>query len=136
MLRHHFRLGNVITTVDAVNGRAHLGRRPESAKQIAVADRLILTKTDLADGETVDALVSEIRRFNQSAPLWRSAEDVVDTEALLVHDLLAFAGKGDIAARWFAEEMAVHPDHQHAFMLDVDRHDDRIRSFALTVDGS
>ena len=44
VLRHHFRLGNVVTTVDAVNG---IGR-PESLKQVAVADRLVLTKTDLA----------------------------------------------------------------------------------------
>src|SRR5262245_25051517 len=37
----------VVTTVDAVNGLATLARQPESVKQVAVADRLILTKTDL-----------------------------------------------------------------------------------------
>src|SRR5580698_6005910 len=50
VLRHHFRLGNVVTTVDAVNG---LGRS-ESIKQVAVADRLVLTKTDIADAATVE----------------------------------------------------------------------------------
>ena len=49
VLRHHFRWGNVITTVDAVNGMAQLARQPECTKQVAVADRLVLTKTDLAD---------------------------------------------------------------------------------------
>src|SRR6266436_2189760 len=49
VLRHHFRLGNVITTVDAVNGTTQLARQPECTKQVAVADRLVLTKTDLAD---------------------------------------------------------------------------------------
>ena len=52
VLRHHFRLGNVITTVDAVNGMAQLARQPECTKQVAVADRLVLTKTDLADADT------------------------------------------------------------------------------------
>src|SRR5260370_6978484 len=51
VLRHHFRLGNVITTVDAVNG---LGR-PESLKQVAVADRLVLTKPYLALPEHLHA---------------------------------------------------------------------------------
>ena len=61
VLRHHFRLGNVITTVDAVNG---LGR-PESIKQVAVADRLVLTKTDLApdcDGVDRRAAPAQSRR--------------------------------------------------------------------------
>ena len=76
VLRHHFRLGNVITTVDAVNG---LGR-PESLKQVAVADRLVLTKTDLApDCET---LVGELRRLNPDAALWRAAEEKIDTATL------------------------------------------------------
>jgi G3E family GTPase len=76
VLRHHFRLGNVVTTVDAVNG---LGR-PESLKQVAVADRLVLTKTDLAPD--CEALVEELRRLNPDAPLWRAAEEKIDTAAL------------------------------------------------------
>jgi G3E family GTPase len=77
VLRHHFRLGNVITTVDAVNG---LGRA-ESIKQVAVADRLVLTKTDLAPD--VGKLLSQIRRLNPDAPLWRAAEQAIDVAALL-----------------------------------------------------
>src|SRR5271154_3359026 len=46
VIRHHFRLGNVVTTVDAVNGGLHLDRQPESVKQAAVADRILITKTD------------------------------------------------------------------------------------------
>ena len=76
VLKHHFRLGNVITTVDAVNG---LGRS-ESIKQVAVADRLVLTKTDLA-GET-EALLAEIRRLNPDAPLWRAAQEEIGAAAL------------------------------------------------------
>ena len=76
VLKHHFRLGNVITTVDAVNG---LGR-PESVKQVAVADRLVLTKTDLVDG--ADGLIDELRHLNPDAPLSRTT-DPIDAAALL-----------------------------------------------------
>src|SRR5438105_6184265 len=77
VLRHHFRLGNVITTVDAVNG---LGR-PETIKQVAVADRLVLTKTDLAPD--VAKLLAQIHRLNPDAPLWRAAEQPIHAPALL-----------------------------------------------------
>jgi G3E family GTPase len=43
VLRHHFRLGNIVATVDAVNGLTHLAEHPESVKQAAVADRLVIT---------------------------------------------------------------------------------------------
>jgi G3E family GTPase len=76
VLRHHFRLGNVITTVDAVNG---LGR-PESIKQVAVADRLVLTKTDLAPD--CEALIAELQGLNPDAPLLRAAEQPIGAAML------------------------------------------------------
>ena len=93
VLKHHFRLGNVITTVDAVNG---LGR-PESIKQVAVADRLVLTKTDLVD--CADALVDELRHLNPDAPLSRAADEEIDAAALFegeIHSpLRAFPAAAD-----------------------------------------
>lgn len=77
VLRHHFRLGNVIATIDAVNGLNH----PESIKQVAAADRLVLTKTDLVDRS--DEVVGVIRRINPDAPLMRAAEEPVDAANLL-----------------------------------------------------
>jgi G3E family GTPase len=76
VLRHHFRLGNVVTTVDAVNG---IGR-PESVKQVAVADRLVLTKTDLAPDSS--ALTKRLRRINPDAPLWYAAEQTIGAAEL------------------------------------------------------
>lgn len=130
VLKHHFRLGNVIATVDAVNGAVQLARQPECTKQVAVADRLVLTKTDLADGETTDALVARLRRLNPSAPLWRAAEDRLDAAALLSHDFFALGGKSVLARRWFAQEVEVHP-HDH----DRNRHGDSIHAFSLVFDG-
>jgi G3E family GTPase len=134
VLKHHFRLGNVVTTVDAVNGGGELARQPETAKQIAIADRLVLTKTDLASAGTIEALLQQVRRLNPSAPLWRASERALDVERLLSHDLLALAGKSAAARRWFAEEVASHRpgDHVH----DPNRHGERIHAFALGFDGA
>jgi G3E family GTPase len=131
VLRHHFRLGNVITAVDAVNGMAQLARWPESTKQVAVADRLVLTKTDLADGEAADALIARLRRLNPSAPLWRAAEAPLDAEALLAHDLFATAGRSEAARRWFAAEVT---SGGHGVAQDRNRHDDSIHAFTFTFD--
>ena len=79
VLKHHFRLGNVITTVDAVNG---LGR-PESIKQVAMADRLVLTKADIAEAATVEVLTAELRALNPDAPLLIAAEERIDAAALI-----------------------------------------------------
>src|SRR4051794_29070575 len=69
VLRYHFRLGTVITTVDAVNGAQTLDAQPESVRQVAVADRLVLTKTDLVNAEAADRLTGRLRRINPDAPL-------------------------------------------------------------------
>ena len=55
-LRYHYRLGTIITTVDAVNGLDQLDRQEESLKQAAVADRIVLTKTDIAEADAVETL--------------------------------------------------------------------------------
>jgi G3E family GTPase len=132
VLRHHFRLGNVITTVDAVNGLVQLARQHECTKQVAVADRLVLTKTDLAEAEQADRLTMRLRRLNPSAPLWRS-EAPIDAAALLAHDLFATAGRSEAARRWFAAEMR---PHEAAVAHDRNRHDETIHAFALTFDGA
>jgi G3E family GTPase len=69
VLRHHFCLGNVITTVDAVNGARQLDAQSESIKQVAVADRLVLTKTDLTTAEAATRLTKRLRHINPGAPL-------------------------------------------------------------------
>jgi G3E family GTPase len=132
VLRHHFRLGNVITTVDAVNGTTQLARQPECTKQVAVADRLVLTKTDIANTEAADALIARLRRLNPSAPLSRAAETPLDAEALLSHDLFATASRSEAARRWFAAEVAPRGDEPAP---DRNRHDETIHAFAFTFDG-
>src|SRR4051812_12373400 len=119
VLRHHFSLGTVITTVDAVNGARTLDAQPESVNQVASADRLVLTKTDLVTAEAADHLIRQLRRINPDAPLWRSAEGDLDAEALL---------SGGGVGHW--EPVDCHgntPDLRH-------RHADDVAALALSLD--
>ncbi len=83
VLRHHFRLANVITTVDAVNASLHLARNAEGVKQVAAADRLIITKTDLCEPSLTAAVRETLTRLNPSAQILESTVDEIDVEQLL-----------------------------------------------------
>jgi G3E family GTPase len=65
VVRHHYRLESVVATVDGVNGM----REPESVKQAAIADRLVVTKTDVADRDAVLDVKERLARLNPAAPI-------------------------------------------------------------------
>jgi len=83
VIRHHFQLGNVITTVDVVNAGLHLSRNPEGIKQVSAADRLVLTKSDLAEARQTAAVGEELARLNPSARIWDAAQEPLDADFLL-----------------------------------------------------
>jgi G3E family GTPase len=122
VLRHHFRLATVLATVDAVNGRQTFERHLESVRQAAIADTLILTKTDLAETAGVTALTGRLRQLNPAAPTVRAADPNIDLTAL-------FTDAG--AASWF-KSTAGYPET--AFSDAIEPHRAGIRSFSLTID--
>jgi G3E family GTPase len=119
VLTHHFSVGSVIATVDAVNGAAQLDRQSETVKQVAVADRLVVTKTDLAAEEGTAALIARLQRLNPLATLWRSADQDLDADALVA--------SATRPGGWLPDEAE---PHRHA------AHDGDIRTVALTFDGA
>jgi G3E family GTPase len=144
VLRHHFRPGTVIATVDAVNGRFQLETHVESTRQAAIADRLVLTKTDIADEVTVARLLDRLRRFNPDAPVLRAADGDFDAASLFEHNGSASADRPVRSTRaWFRQTFqsddplapgtAGQPGHEHG-SGDRTRHGERIRSFVVTVD--
>jgi G3E family GTPase len=82
VLQHHFRLGSVVTTLDAVNGARHLVRHLESIKQVAVADRMVLTKTDLVDRASIEGLRAAVSRYNPTAPIFETPDPSLALERL------------------------------------------------------
>jgi G3E family GTPase len=133
-----FRLDGVVTLVDAVNGLATLDAHREAVKQVAVADRLILTKTDLLDTParvaTKDELLVRLRELNPAAPILDAAKDEATPDRLLECGLYRPGEKIPNVKAWLAEEAyaAAHDHHHHHH--DVTRHDDHVRSFSLATD--
>jgi G3E family GTPase len=83
VLRHHFSAAGVVATVDAVNGLGQLDRYVESMRQVAIADTIALTKTDIADEEGIAPLIERLRAINPMAPLVRVADGSLPVDALL-----------------------------------------------------
>ncbi|CAN7648473.1 CobW family GTP-binding protein [Mesorhizobium sp. LjNodule214] len=141
-----FRLDGVITLVDAVNGGATLDAHVEALKQAAVADRIVLTKTDLVtDPGEVEALRTRLRQINPGAALLEAGDKNTGAAALFDCGLYNPATKSADVQRWLGEE-AAHDhhgydhhhdgDHDHAgHDHDGHRHDPRVRSYSLVHDG-
>lgn len=133
------RLDGVITLVDAVNGKTALDAHPEAVKQAAVADRIVLTKTDLLTTPDLKAgrerLEQRLRALNPAAPILDAASGQATPERLLDCGLYQPSGKIPDVSKWLAEEAyAAAHDHGHHHHHDVNRHDDRVRAFCLTAD--
>ena len=82
LLGAQYRLNGVVTLVDAVNGMGSLDAMPEAAKQAALADRLVITKTDIADAAAVEALEARLHAMNPYALISRAVDGVLDPELL------------------------------------------------------
>jgi G3E family GTPase len=129
-----YMVDGVVTTVDAVNGVGTLDRHPEAVKQAAVADRLILTKTDLADVATLNALEDRLTALNPAAPRLRAANGAVDPASLFGLGLFDPDKKSVEVRRWLNDEALADDDHHGHAHHDVNRHDDKIRAFCITRD--
>jgi G3E family GTPase len=116
----------VVTMIDAYNGDWQLDTQREAVRQAAFADRLLLTKADLAAPEATARLIDRLRGLNPAAEPIPVLNGVIDPALILG---TGFAGKGAQTEAWLAAE-AGH-DHGHAH---THRHDDGIRSFCLTFD--
>lgn len=131
LISARFRLDGVIVTVDAVSGGDTLDRAVEAVKQAAVADSIVLTKTDLADAEAVERLTDRLRALNPAAPITQAVNGAVDPAGLFDIGLYNPATKTLDVQRWLNEE-AFEDHHHHG--SDLSRHDDHIRSFVSTLD--
>src|SRR5579883_2700811 len=111
ILRNHVRLSGIVTTIDGLNGAEQLTAFPEALKQAAVADRLILTKSDLAAREAIDALSARLRGLNPSAEILPSAGFGERPERLLLDDIYERGGKSRELERWLGGDERVAAEH-------------------------
>jgi G3E family GTPase len=123
------RLAGVIATVDALNGEETFDRHEEAVRQLAVADRIVLTKTDIEPA--AERLLARMRTINPRAPIMPAAE--ADLRSLLEAGLWDHATGEARLAEWLGEAACGHDhshdhDHDHAHHH---HHDERIASFSL-----
>lgn len=82
LLTHHFFVDFVISCLDAVNGDLHLRANPESVKQIVASDKIIITKMDLVEQETVDLLCAQARILNPASQIITASNGNIDPETV------------------------------------------------------
>jgi G3E family GTPase len=139
MLR--YRLDGVVTLIDAINGEATLDAHEEAVKQAAVADRLVIAKTDLPEGAArLPGLLARLKRLNPGAKILIGAEGEATPDAVLDCGLYDAEGKNPRLAQWLNAQAveAAHEDHHdhdhhdhHHAPADANRHDAHIRAFCL-----
>ena len=127
-----YRLDGVVTVVDCVNGEATLDAHAEAVKQAAVADRIVLTKTDLADDAQRERIVARLRALNPAAPILVAVRGEATAERLLACGLYDPERKIPDVKKWLAAEAYAdaHAHHHH----DRNRHDEHIGAFVLSAD--
>ncbi len=135
-----YRPDGLITTIDAVHGMGQLDRHREALKQAAMADRILLTKTDLADPAETARLIARLATINPGAKPILATRGAVEPAAILAS---GFGTKGPEVSAWLAEEAVLeqehahnhaHHDHDHAHGFDPHRHSDGIDTFSLSFE--
>jgi len=126
-----YRLDGVVTVVDALFGEAHLDAQGEAVRQVAVADRIVLSKTDLADSAS---LRPRLHRLNPGAPVIEGRRGVIDPAIILNAGLFDPARKIPDVAGWLAAEAFAVAAHDHDHDHDRNRHDAHIAAFCITLD--
>jgi G3E family GTPase len=132
VLRHHFRLSGIITTVDAVNGLAQLAHFAEAMKQVSMADRLVLTKVDLVDQQSLAVLRRQLRAFNVSAQTLESGAIGDEPHRLLTDDIYDADGKSRETSHWLSSGTEEHGHAADAPPLHD--HTEGVESFSVTFE--
>jgi G3E family GTPase len=151
VIAESFDLDGMVTIVDAVNGLQTLDNHKEARKQVAVADRLIISKAGMEGAAPASALEARLRGLNPRAPIIDGDSQEAGSAAILANGLYDPGSKIADVGRWLHDEMAAdghghhdhhhgehgqhghghHGAHAHQDAHDVNRHDASIRSFSI-----
>ena len=138
-----YRLDGVVTLVDAVNAQATLDTHVEAVKQVAVADRIVVTKADLVDdANALAGLRARLGHLNPGAAVLGVDDEAAGVAALFECGLYNPDSKSADVRRWLGEEaLAHHHDHRHdhdhaghSHHHDHGRHDARVKTYSLVHD--
>lgn len=148
VVSNRFALDGIITTIDAANAENELNRHEESVKQAAVADRIVITKSDLAEPDELKSLEDRIAALNPGAPRQKVVMGEIAPAKLFDTGLYDPKTKSIDVQRWLRDEAYLsenahhHHDHghdqghdhvhDHGHDHDINRHDKSIAAFCTT----
>lgn len=132
------KLDGVVTVVDAVFGMQQLQAHIEAARQVAVADRLLLSKTDLASPQQIAAITARLAELNPAAAVIRVLNGAIEPAQITQLGLFNPHDKHPDVLRWLA--LSRYKPAARGALGGKPRpqapalHDDRIRAFSLTFE--
>jgi G3E family GTPase len=129
VIRHHFRLGNIITVVDGQHGRSNLETYEESRKQVAVADRIVISKSDITKGDEIEQLRAQLRKLNRAAIHLDGKRDRLLPAQLMASDVHDPVAAKDEVRLWLASDVDSHAGHDH----DANQHGADITAFCISL---
>ncbi len=135
-----YRLNGVVTLVDAINGMGQIDSMPEAVKQAAVADRLVITKTDIADGDAVERLRERLQAMNPFALVTTAVDGELDPAVLADIGPQSTTARSEALGRWLNAAVPGAPRaEEHGFVRQrvapgAGAHDAAIASFCLWFD--
>ena len=137
MLGAHYRLDGVVTLVDAVNGLTQLAENPEPEQQIALADRIFITKGDLASEAVIADLMAAISRINPRAEIRQCSMGDLHPRDLIGIGLTS-ARAGDDTLHFLGElkPLASSSSPRESYLGDrlPVRHDPAVKTLSLRFD--
>lgn len=155
-LAHRFKLDSVVCCVDAANGMRTLDAHRESQHQVAVADKLLITKTDLASEEGVSQIANQLAKLNPAAEQWQVLNGELSADLLVgagltrntLHNSTLNDAQGYQVDQWLkAGSYVLHQADTHQSALfsmlkgapverdqtDLAAHSEGIKSFCFSV---
>jgi G3E family GTPase len=113
LLSPYLRLDAIVATMDAMNGGAVLAKHWEARKQGAIADRLLITKTDIAAEEGIERLTLSLRELNRAAPIYRVVNGEIEPAMLFGVGLLDSIQRSPGFAEWLGNASSTAAHHEH-----------------------
>ena len=124
-----YSLDGVITVVDSINGEKTLDLYEESLKQLALAEKIILSKTDIVDKDEIKSLVYRIKEINPVSQIIFSKFGNIPLEEIFGLGAYDPYKKSADVKNWLAAEK--YKDKKHHHHHDVNRHNENIRAFSM-----
>ena len=124
-----YSLDGVITVVDSINGEKTLDLHEESLKQLALAEKIIINKTDIVDKDEIKSLVFRIKEINPVSQIIFSKFGNIPLEEIFGLGAYDPYKKSADVKNWLATEK--YKDKKHHHHHDVNRHNENIRAFSM-----